>query len=84
MEESYVDGVATHDDPESCIAAREGGGEAWDRGRCGPGIEPRNSCSRAPTLSCEAEGNTHRAASARPVRLCAVVDPETVGPTRTR
>lgn len=28
MEEPYVEGVAIHDGPESCVAAREGGGEA--------------------------------------------------------
>ncbi len=47
MRESHVEGVATHDDPEPCIVACEGGGEAWDRGTCGPGIEPRNVCCRS-------------------------------------
>ena len=42
MKEHHVEGVATHDDPESCVNVREDGGEAWDRGTCGPGIEPRN------------------------------------------
>ncbi len=42
MRELHVEGVATHDDPESCVGAREGAGEALDRGTCGPGIEPRN------------------------------------------
>ena len=28
MEESYVEGLATHGGSESCAAAREGGGEA--------------------------------------------------------
>lgn len=42
MRELHVEGVATHDDPESCIGVREDGGEAFDRGTCGPGIEPRN------------------------------------------
>lgn len=46
MKESHVEGVATHDGPESCVVAREGGDEAFDRGTCGPGIEPRNSQSR--------------------------------------
>ena len=43
MEESSVEGVATHDDPESCAGTREGTGEAFDRGTYGPGIEPRNA-----------------------------------------
>ena len=47
MRESHVEGVATHDDPEPCIVAREGSGEAWDRGTCGPGIEPRNASCRS-------------------------------------
>lgn len=42
MRELHVEGVATHDDPESCVGIREAAGEAWDRGTCGPGIEPRN------------------------------------------
>ena len=28
MKESYIEGVATHDDPESCVHVREGMGEA--------------------------------------------------------
>lgn len=28
MKESYVEGLATHDGPEPCAVAREGGGEA--------------------------------------------------------
>jgi hypothetical protein len=43
MKELHVEGVATHDDPESCAGVREDAGEAWDRGTCGPGIEPRNA-----------------------------------------
>jgi RNA-directed DNA polymerase len=58
MEESNVEGVATHDDPESCVGAREGVGEAFDRGTCGLGIEPRNQSSGTPTPLTEAEGNT--------------------------
>lgn len=47
MRESHVKGVATHDDPEPCIGACEGVGEAWDRGTCGPGMEPRNASCRS-------------------------------------
>ncbi len=28
MKESYVEGLATHDDPESCVSTRKGAGEA--------------------------------------------------------
>ena len=50
MEEPYVEGVATHDGPESCVAAREGGGEALTGVRAGRVIEPRNCSFGVPTL----------------------------------
>ena len=42
MKEPYIEGVATHDDPESCAGVHEDDGEAFDRGTGGLGIEPRN------------------------------------------
>jgi len=42
MEELYTEGVATHGDPESCVVARKGGGEALTGARAGRAIEPRN------------------------------------------
>ncbi len=42
MEELYIEGVATHDDPEPCVGAREGVGEASVGARAGQAIEPRN------------------------------------------
>jgi len=42
MKEPYVEGVAIHDDPESCNGAREGVVEAFDRGTSRLSIEPRN------------------------------------------
>ena len=41
MKESYGEGLATHTAPESCGVACKGGVEAFDRGTCGPGIQPR-------------------------------------------
>ena len=35
MEEPYVEGVAIHDGPESCVVVREGGGEALTGVRAG-------------------------------------------------
>ena len=35
MKESYVEGLATHNGPKSCVAPREGGDEAWTVGRAG-------------------------------------------------
>ncbi len=51
MEELYVEGVATHGGPESCVVAREGGGEALTGVRAGRAIEPRNEHFGVPTLS---------------------------------
>ena len=42
MEELYVEGVATRDDPEPCVGVREGTGEASGWARAGRAIEPRN------------------------------------------
>ncbi len=35
MKESHVEGLATHSDPESCVAVREGSGEALTGARAG-------------------------------------------------
>ena len=42
MEEPYIEGVATHDGPESCAGFRKGVGEALTGVRIGWDIEPRN------------------------------------------
>ena len=42
MEELYIEGLATHDDPEPCVGVREGVGEASVGARAGQAIEPRN------------------------------------------
>jgi hypothetical protein len=42
MEELYIEGLANHDDPESCAGTREGVGEALTGVRAGQAIEPRN------------------------------------------
>jgi hypothetical protein len=42
MEELYIEGVAIHDGPESCVGAREGDGEALTGVRVGRAMEPRN------------------------------------------
>jgi len=46
MEEPHVEGVAIHDDPESCSDVREAVAEAFDRGTSRLGIEPRNQVLR--------------------------------------
>ena len=45
MEELYVEGLASHDDPESCAGVREGAGEALAGAHAGGAIEPRNVLS---------------------------------------
>src|SRR5215210_1849528 len=42
MQEPYIEGVAIHGGPESCVVVREGGGEALTGARAGRAIEPRN------------------------------------------
>jgi hypothetical protein len=42
MKTLYVEGVATHDGPESCVDVRKDGGEALTGVRAGWAIEPRN------------------------------------------
>jgi hypothetical protein len=46
MKESYLEGVATHEDPESCDGAREGDGEALTGALTGWAIEPRKQDNR--------------------------------------
>jgi hypothetical protein len=42
MGELYIEGVAIHDDPESCVGVCEDAGEALTGARAGRAIEPRN------------------------------------------
>jgi hypothetical protein len=42
MRELYIEGVAIHDDPESCVGVCEDAGEALTGARAGRAIEPRN------------------------------------------
>jgi hypothetical protein len=46
MRELYIEGVAIHGGPESCVGVREGVGEALTGGSAGWAIEPRNPWSR--------------------------------------
>ena len=58
MEEPYIEGVTIHGDPESCVGAREGAGEALTGVHVGRAIEPRNAdpgCRR-----CRRSGRQHR------------------------
>jgi hypothetical protein len=59
MEELYIEGVATHDDPEPCVGVREGVGEASVGARAGQAIEPRNHRVRGADVVYE-HGRQHR------------------------
>ena len=45
MKALCIEGVATHDDPESCVGARKDAGEALTGARPGRAIESRNEVS---------------------------------------
>ena len=59
MEELYVEGLATHGGPESCVGVREGAGEALTGARAGRAIEPRNHRVRGADAVSEG-GRQHR------------------------
>ena len=59
MEELYAEGLATHDDPESCVGVCEGVGEALTGARAGRAIEPRNQGVRGADAVKQA-GRQHR------------------------
>ena len=65
MEEPYIEGLATRDDPESCAGTREGAGEALTGVHMGRPLSREINNPRVPTLFLEAEGNTGDAAIAR-------------------
>jgi hypothetical protein len=65
MKESHIEGVATHDDPESCTGSREAVGEALTGVRMGRVLSREIKDFRVPTPLTEAEGHTHDVAIAR-------------------
>jgi hypothetical protein len=84
MEELYVEGPATHDDPEPCVDDPRGRGEALVGARAGRAIEPRNPKSGVPTLYKRRKA-TPLAAFSRAVRGPRVVkEPGHVRNLRTR
>jgi hypothetical protein len=44
MRELYIEGLAVHGGPESCVCGREAVGEALTGVRAGWAMEPRNWC----------------------------------------
>ena len=58
MEELYVEGLATHGGPESCVDDPRGRGEALTGVRAGRAMEPRNGNPGCPR--CLNGGRQHR------------------------
>lgn len=58
MREPYIEGLANHDDPESCVGTRKGGGDALTGARAGWLLSRVIKSSGTPTPLTEAEGNT--------------------------
>src|SRR5664280_1879609 len=69
---SYIEGVAIHDDLESCVGAREDAGEALTEGDVGWVIEPRKSSVRGadavPVVGRQHRWPRYRELSADPAR----------------
>ncbi len=57
MRELYIEGLATHDDPESCVCVRKDTGEALTGARAGWPLSREIIAIGVPTLSSYAEGN---------------------------
>ena len=67
MEELCVEGLATHDGPESCVDDPRGRGEALTGARAGRAIEPRNQHLRGADAVQEVEGNIAGGAMREPL-----------------
>lgn len=65
MQESHIEGVATHDVPESYTGNRKAVGEALTGARTGRVLSREIKDYRMPTLLTEAEGHMHDTAIAR-------------------
>ncbi len=76
MKESYVEGLATHGGPESCVAGRKASGEALTGVRAGRVLSRENHCLRSADVL-GAGGRPHPAHRYRKMRsgLRAVRDP---------
>ena len=68
MKEPYIEGVADHDDPESCGGDRKGVGEALTGARAGRAIEPRNPALRGAD-AVDRSGRQHHRSRYRELRV---------------
>ena len=60
MKESYIEGVAIHDDPESCAGSREAEREELTGAHTGSVLSREITTIRVPTLLSSAEGYIHQ------------------------
>ena len=60
MKEFHIEGVAIHDDPESCAGSRKAEREVLTGAHTGSVLSREIRLSRAPTLLSEAEGETRQ------------------------
>jgi hypothetical protein len=60
MKESHIEGVAIHDDPESCAASRKTVREVLTGAHTGSVLSREITTTRVPTLLSKVEGKTHR------------------------
>jgi len=84
MRTLYVEGLANHDGPESCVGVRKGAGEALTGGRAGPVLSREINEFGVPTLSKQAEGHIDGSVMRVVVGPCAVRDPEHARSLRAR
>ena len=84
MEEPYGEGLASHTDPESCVASREAGGEALTGAHVG-GVWSREMPGNQDADAVHsAEGNTGGRANASTHWTCEVKDPRHAWNLRAR
>ena len=60
MRKLYIEGLATHGGPESCVGDPRGRSEALDRGACRRAIEPRNNVIRGADAVTKGGRQDHR------------------------
>jgi RNA-directed DNA polymerase len=60
MQESHIEGLAIHDDPESCAGSRKAAREVLTGAHAGSVLSREIRLTGAPTLLSEAEGETFR------------------------
>lgn len=75
MKEPYIEGVATHDDPESCTDHRKGAGEALTGARVGWVLSREISQTRVPRELHDPKATCAGASTQVPAQPCAVGDP---------